>query len=786
MTIRGIFYARFLPQEGTKIVAQSPPGCIVPVAVADESDDDFDDRHRETGAASATAATATATAAAGERKESGDSLVSPTSTRALVGDDRDNSDSDSGDDEEDDATITAAAAAAAASALLGSSSGHTRNTQYTQPGTSGLPKRGRGKPLVDFEVMQEYVIPRPAFFNHYLAAQDPSGRYIVLGLPVAIRDAKYDRNEFIFNFGIVVDAGDDQGPYERVVRRLASTFAEMEKQNQFLSREELREQQRSRSMLGPRTVAGTGSRIGGISESWLSRGTRPGSGLPTNTYPASPAAGIGSHASGTGSEAGSGTPGFHAMAGALGNTKAISNIDEFLDRRRIAAQSPQTRPNQHGGAGSGSIWTASTSKVSGARAGTSTNNIAASATAASNTAMAMNEHNGHSPYHRRSIQSLLEIIKEDLNLYGECMIPVDDANTINMKLFPLHPNPPAVEGWHVPVPKMRLADTVDPSWDLTLQRVIAHMDGVSDVRRIAFEADISMELCRSALRHLLYYDTILLLDMFFFGSCYAPRPGIHDFVANVGGIVDECARYVCLDRQNHQNYYQHDEDVDDDDDNDDNDDDDDLTIGGHGGGSRINIHRQRPYSGLSSDLGHGLDHSRRRWHGLDSGDNSDSDDRHGNDHRPLRVSNYDLVRLMTSFCVGRTVTEWLKSHADAGFDVLRYVDVRRLVQFGVIKGCLYRVHKYVVSKQYLASLVTGRSAPDPIPRHGYRPNYSRGHDEQQPPLHHGTAKDPLQRYTDGHHHFDQIITEQNVTEVELIERLKRLPLPAGDLKILYR
>lgn len=46
------------------------------------------------------------------------------------------------------------------------------------------------------------------------------------------------RNEFIFNFGLVVEADIDQIPYERVVRRLASTFAEMEKQNEYLSQGE--------------------------------------------------------------------------------------------------------------------------------------------------------------------------------------------------------------------------------------------------------------------------------------------------------------------------------------------------------------------------------------------------------------------------------------------------------------------------------------------------------------------------------------------------------------------
>lgn len=58
--------------------------------------------------------------------------------------------------------------------------------------------------LFDFDVMQEYIIPRKAFFNRFVAVNEPEGKYTVLGLPVAIAHPKYQRNEFIFNFGIVV------------------------------------------------------------------------------------------------------------------------------------------------------------------------------------------------------------------------------------------------------------------------------------------------------------------------------------------------------------------------------------------------------------------------------------------------------------------------------------------------------------------------------------------------------------------------------------------------------
>lgn len=244
-----------------------------------------------------------------------------------------------------------------------------------------------------------------------------------------------------------------------------------------------------------------------------------------------------------------------------------------------------------------------------------------------------------------------------------------------MKLFPHHRTPPTVKGWHVPVSKVKFSDIIDPTWDLTLQKVIAKIDGVSDVRRIAHSAAVSLDLAKIALRHLLYYDTIILIDMFFFSSCYAPRPGIHDFIRNVDGIVDECAGYVS--------------------------------------------------------------------------------------HGRARVSNYHLIKLMSLFAPSRSVKEWIMTNRENGFDVLNYVDVRRFVQFGIIKGCLYRVHKYVLSKQYLAALATGESRPRP-------------------------GGDSLQRYADGNHHFDQIMTEQNLTNDEIMDKLKMLHVPKGDLTVLYK
>lgn len=90
-------------------------------------------------------------------------------------------------------------------------------------------------PFVDFDVLQEYIIPRQAFCNRYLTINSPDNKYTLLGFPIVIPDSKYQRNEFIFNFGLLIEAGVDPTPYEGVVRYLAATFSAMEKQGEYLS-----------------------------------------------------------------------------------------------------------------------------------------------------------------------------------------------------------------------------------------------------------------------------------------------------------------------------------------------------------------------------------------------------------------------------------------------------------------------------------------------------------------------------------------------------------------------
>lgn len=62
----------------------------------------------------------------------------------------------------------------------------------------------------------------------------------MLGYPVCLEDRRYDRNEFIFNFCLVVDEDAEFSTYKSVARKLAKLFKALEEQSCFLSEEETR------------------------------------------------------------------------------------------------------------------------------------------------------------------------------------------------------------------------------------------------------------------------------------------------------------------------------------------------------------------------------------------------------------------------------------------------------------------------------------------------------------------------------------------------------------------
>ena len=185
------------------------------------------------------------------------------------------------------------------------------------------------------------------------------------------------------------------------------------------------------------------------------------------------------------------------------------------------------------------------------------------------------------------------------------------------------------------------------------------------------------------------------------------------------------------------------------------------------------------------------------------------------EHHPHQVvDGVGIVELYASLRQGQSVKQWYMKHSDQ----LANIDIRRFITFGIIKGFLYRVHKYAYE--------TGQPVPTPIepravggalpshsnltPRPSDASSKNRGYNSTVPysssggngdlseqsasfrsayahESGHGYAHSyddddeesvddkTLSKYLDGIHCFDQICTELELSERELTARLKKYP-----------
>ncbi|BGP14087.1 hypothetical protein JCM10213_002382 [Rhodosporidiobolus nylandii] len=149
-----------------------------------------------------------------------------------------------------------------------------------------------------------------------------------------------------------------------------------------------------------------------------------------------------------------------------------------------------------------------------------------------------------------SMANLLEQLYLDLNAYCETSIPLLDLD-LDLGLFPFYANPPDVKIWDVPIAVAPLESMKSYAWDVTLYKICTFIDGVNHVKRIAELAEVDVYLARQCIRHLVYYNAVIIVDLFQFSNSYAPLPDIADAVQygeeEDEGVTDlrtECENYV--------------------------------------------------------------------------------------------------------------------------------------------------------------------------------------------------------------------------------------------------
>ncbi|MDI1490349.1 MAG: Nitrogen permease regulator 2 [Ramalina farinacea] len=378
------------------------------------------------------------------------------------------------------------------------------------------------------------------------------------------------------------------------------------------------------------------------------------------------------------------------------------------------------------------------------------------------------------------IHAICEILLEDLNNYSECMIPITSTTTtLNIKLFPIYPPPPPLSPHQVPLLTVSLTDMIDPAtWDITLLRILPYINGVNSVKRIALVSDTDLKLVRKAVRELLYYGCASLLDIFSFGAIYAGTPALAQFVAGedeeARTMREECLRYVAV-----------------------------PVLAGAPATSPIS-HHHRPFSTtgrpggggpslLSSTLGHTPTTTTSPTaaipirpialknpipsppststspypHYTPHPSNSSLPPHPTNPAATLNATN--LSTLYLTLTPSLPLRAWLESQSS---ELINQIDVRRFITFGVIKGLLYRVHRYPFSARAVRRVErAGRGGK----RGSVSVSAGGGGGGGGGSIGNGGAgdeEDELAPFLDGTHSFDEICTELMISERELVGRLR--------------
>jgi hypothetical protein len=82
--------------------------------------------------------------------------------------------------------------------------------------------------------------------------------------------------------------------------------------------------------------------------------------------------------------------------------------------------------------------------------------------------------------------------------------------------------------------------------DLTIQRVLPHIDGVAYLARIAAASGVDLELVKKATRLLLYHGYIKMIDVFQYSNVYVPTRRL-DMLYRDSTMQQQAVRYVAWD-----------------------------------------------------------------------------------------------------------------------------------------------------------------------------------------------------------------------------------------------
>lgn len=142
---------------------------------------------------------------------------------------------------------------------------------------------------------------------------------------------------------------------------------------------------------------------------------------------------------------------------------------------------------------------------------------------------------------------ILRSLFEQLSGRGSASLRLTPAHELHVAVAGPRRSVPAsaVGKHHVPVRVQDVDSLPTDEWELTLQRVLPHVDGVNHVAKIARRAGVGDREARACVRHLARERCVVLADVFQYSNCYAAAPGLRRLAADPA-LQRDCLGYATL------------------------------------------------------------------------------------------------------------------------------------------------------------------------------------------------------------------------------------------------
>lgn len=158
------------------------------------------------------------------------------------------------------------------------------------------------------------------------------------------------------------------------------------------------------------------------------------------------------------------------------------------------------------------------------------------------------------PELKQRIYSVIQILFDELKCKGEAIVDMGiNNNYLVVKLLGnVVKKAQRIEDYHVPAFRF---DTIDLSllpWDFSFQHLIPQIDGVSNVKRIAREADMDILVAKRCLELLVFQGCIFVTDAVMFSNVYRLNQEVALQVFSDVELMDEIKAFSALeDSPNH-------------------------------------------------------------------------------------------------------------------------------------------------------------------------------------------------------------------------------------------